>query len=601
MENFKQTQSISHRLVWTILLISIFFLVEFAGLYLSSQTFLNGLSQLYQTNQVNETLEHTKKIIGSIEENLRQKGRSVTESEASAFFNSAATQAQMLLRQAMQSSNIQSPAFQNLMSLSETSISDLIESLDQLAPENTNVSADVFIALQFSLEAREHLNKAQLELSNYGDQMFSQIYSNRFRPLIVSLALAILLVCIAMILGFRISKHLDLSLKNLLRATSAVSVGDLDVQVPILAPDELGALTDKFNKMTVNIKNSTVSRDYVESILESMLDSVLVVDKAGTILRVNQITSKTFGYDARELMGLSLRDIVPRYTPDRQLAPDNEYLGLTKDGQRFPVSISVSPLENKGQESARSVCVIRDITTLKDFEHQLKKQNVDLANANRELEAFSYSVSHDLRAPLRSVDGFSQALLEDYGEKMDEEAKNHLNRIRAAVQRMGKLIDDLLNLSRITRSQIKPAPVDLSQIVFELGHELKIEEPDRNVDFHIQDHVEAVADPALIRVVLQNLISNSWKYTSKHESANIDFGVTKKDGRDVFYVRDDGAGFDMSYAKKLFGAFQRLHTNQEFPGTGVGLATVQRIIHRHGGSIWAESALEKGTTFYFTL
>jgi PAS domain S-box-containing protein len=601
MKNFKQTESLARRLISTILLISIFFLVEFAGLYLSSQTVLKGLSQLYQANQVNENLENVKKIVSSIEDILHAPHAKIENANFLVFFNSATAQAQTLLQESLRNSNIDSPSIHELIGQAAKSLNDLTQTLAHPPQKEVAASAQNFISLQFALETREHVNKAQIELNAYVSQLFSPIYAHRFQPLIVSLVLDLGLILIVLYLGFRIFKHIDLSLQNLLKATSAVAVGDLNVKIPILAPDELGSLTDKFNKMTENLRNSTVSRDYLESILESLLDSVLVIDASGRIQRVNRVMCKTFSCDIQEVLGKPLQNFLPDYSLPKQGRDTTEAIALTQRGKHFPVLVTVSPLDFQGQTQERKVCVIRDITAMKEVEQQLKKRNTDLANANRELEAFSYSVSHDLRSPLRSVDGFSQALAEDFGSLLPEEAHGYLDRIRAAVQRMGKLIDDLLNLSRITRGQIHPATVDLSQIAHELENELKMEEPGRHVEFQIQEHIQAFADPNLIRVVLQNLLSNAWKYTSKHAEAHINFGAIVQGGRNIYFVHDDGAGFDMAYSKKLFGAFQRLHANSEFPGTGVGLATVQRIIHRHGGAIWAESEVEKGTTFYFTL
>jgi signal transduction histidine kinase len=224
-----------------------------------------------------------------------------------------------------------------------------------------------------------------------------------------------------------------------------------------------------------------------------------------------------------------------------------------------------------------------------------------LQTANQELEAFSYAVSHDLRAPLRAIDGFSRIVLEDYKDKLDDAGKDSLSRIRAASQRMGQLIDDLLQLSRHTRSEMRCAPVDLSALVRTAADELQRVDPERRGEFVIEPGLVVNADASLMRVALENLLGNAWKFTAKQAAAKIEFGRTTRDGAPAFFVRDNGAGFDMKYASKLFGAFQRLHAATEFPGTGVGLATVQRIIHRHGGRIWAESQPNHGATFYFTL
>lgn len=232
---------------------------------------------------------------------------------------------------------------------------------------------------------------------------------------------------------------------------------------------------------------------------------------------------------------------------------------------------------------------------------ELGRSNAQLEAANRELEAFCYSVSHDLRAPLRGIDGFSQALLEDYSQKLDENGRQHLQRVRAAAQRMAALIDDLLELSRITRAEIQREHIDLSEMAQAVAQELLQLDPGRKAEFAIAPNLEAEGDPRLLRAVLENLLGNGWKFTSRRACARIEFGRTQANGENPFFVRDNGAGFDPAYAQRLFGAFQRLHAATEFPGTGVGLASVQRIIHRHGGRLWAEGAVNEGATFFFTL
>ncbi|MEH2171716.1 sensor histidine kinase [Nostoc sp.] len=235
------------------------------------------------------------------------------------------------------------------------------------------------------------------------------------------------------------------------------------------------------------------------------------------------------------------------------------------------------------------------------LEQRVAERTAQLEATNKEMEAFSYSVSHDLRAPLRSIDGFSQALLEDYADKLDALGQNYLQRVRAATQRMAQLIDDLLNLSRLTRSEMRYEKVDLSALVEAIATDLHKTQPERQVEFVIMPGLVANGDAHLLRIVLENLLGNAWKFTGKHQKARIEFGLLQQNDTDVYFVRDDGTGFDMAYVEKLFGAFQRLHAMTEFEGTGIGLATVQRIIHRHGGRVWAESAVEQGATFYFTL
>ncbi len=220
---------------------------------------------------------------------------------------------------------------------------------------------------------------------------------------------------------------------------------------------------------------------------------------------------------------------------------------------------------------------------------------------NKELETFAYSVSHDLRAPLRGIDGFSQALLEDYGDKLDEQGREYLGRVRAATQRMGHLIDDMLILSRVTRSEMRRETVDLTALAGVVMAELQKTQPERQMQFVVAEGLTVNGDAVLLRAVLDNLLGNAWKFTAKQTTARIELGVTLHEGERAYYVRDDGVGFDMTYVGKLFSPFQRLHSASEFAGTGVGLATVQRIVYRHGGKVWAEGAVGRGATFYFTL
>lgn len=239
---------------------------------------------------------------------------------------------------------------------------------------------------------------------------------------------------------------------------------------------------------------------------------------------------------------------------------------------------------------------------VKNLNQGLQRAVIELTAVNKELEAFSYSVSHDLRAPLRSIDGFSQALLEDCYDLLDVTGQDYLRRIRAATQRMGQLIDDLLNLSRVTRSEMRLEDVDLSLLASRVCTELQRSQPERHVEFIILSGLRARGDVRLLEVLLENLLNNAWKFSSKHANSRIEFGAsTSESGITIYFVRDDGAGFEMEYRNKLFAPFQRLHSVHEFPGNGIGLATVQRIVHRHGGRVWAEGALEHGATFYFTL
>ncbi|TRX01160.1 PAS domain S-box protein [Candidatus Methylobacter oryzae] len=287
---------------------------------------------------------------------------------------------------------------------------------------------------------------------------------------------------------------------------------------------------------------------------------------------------------------------------------DNEEIPLvTLKGREFSASVTAAIKK----DSAGNTCfdgIIENITERKAVEQRIQQLNkalreraTVLESVNHELEAFSYSVSHDLRAPLRAVDGFSRILLDEYADRLDETGRDRLRRVRAAAQRMATLIDDMLKLSRITRSELKREDVDLSALANEVIDELRRLEPNRVVQCTVQPGISAWGDARLLRIVLDNLLGNAWKFTSQQPDAHIEFGVQARSDQTVYFVRDNGAGFDMAYAEKLFGAFQRLHDASEFPGTGIGLATAQRVIHKHGGHICAESEVGKGATFYFTL
>ncbi len=341
--------------------------------------------------------------------------------------------------------------------------------------------------------------------------------------------------------------------------------------------------------------------------------AILMLDPDGRVTSWNAGAERTKGYLADEILGqhFSLfypkEDVLrgkPAFALNTALEHgryEDEGWRVRKDGSTFWADVVLTALRDKTGQLRGFCKVTRDVTVRKQNEELLRLKNAQLETANHELDAFSYSVSHDLRAPLRGIDGFSQALLEDYGEKLDSVGQNYLQRVRLAAQNMSALIDDLLNLSRVTRSEMYRERLDLSAVVKSIAVDLQRGAPSRNVTFVITEGLTADGDSRLLRVAIENLLGNSWKYTSGHSSARIEFGFHQANGRSAFFVRDDGAGFDQRYSDRLFGAFQRLHSMTEFPGTGIGLATVQRIIHRHGGEIWAEGEVEKGATFYFTL
>lgn len=366
------------------------------------------------------------------------------------------------------------------------------------------------------------------------------------------------------------------------------------------------------------------SEERFRSLAETAPVIISITDHKGKITYANKMLLEFLGVRLEEILGSDLGErIHPEDCQARQeqlnenmgkeqdIQPKNfqtEYRIRRSNGDYRWLLGTIAPRFTGQGEFVGYIESASDITerkqTRQELERMVNERTAQLEAVNKELESFSYSVSHDLRAPLRGIDGYGQAILEDYKDKLDDKGKHYLQRMRSETQRMAQLIDDMLTLSRVTRGEIHEDNVNLSTIVKDLARELQEQDPQRNVEFKIQEGIVTEGDSRLLQAALQNLLGNAWKFTSKHPSAHIEFGVQQHqetEGKQVYFIKDDGAGFDMTYENKLFGAFQRLHGNDEFPGTGIGLATVQRIIHRHGGEIWAEGAVEQGATFYFTL
>ncbi len=365
------------------------------------------------------------------------------------------------------------------------------------------------------------------------------------------------------------------------------------------------------------------SEERFRTLIEQVREyAIFGLDPQGRVVSWNAGAERITGYRADEIIGQHFsrffsREDIASGKPKRELeiaTAEGKYQEegrrLRKDGTLYWAEVVVTALREASGNLRGFAKVTRDITGRKQAQDRIRQLNqelerrvAELAAVNQELESFSYSVSHDLRSPLRGISGFSQALLEDYADVLDDQGKDYTRRIQAATQRMTQLIDDLLNLARVTRSEMdRDAIVDLSAMVRSIAQQLASTRPDRPVEFMIENGLVTRGDVRLLRIALDNLLGNAWKFTSKRIKARIEFGRQgSEDNQAIYYVRDNGAGFDMTYAGKLFGPFQRLHSAADFPGTGIGLATVQRIIRRHGGRVWAESAVNQGTTIFFTL
>lgn len=355
-------------------------------------------------------------------------------------------------------------------------------------------------------------------------------------------------------------------------------------------------------------KRSDDARFRLAAVVDSSDDAIVTKTLGGIVTSWNPGAARIFGYTEAEMIGTPVARLIPE---DRQNEEPEilkkicagervehfETIRRRKDGTLINISATISPIRNSKGEVISASKVARDVTKLKLAQQEIAEAKEAAERYTRELDAFSSSVAHDLRAPLRRIDGFSLALLEDYQDKLDDQGREFLEFVRESATHMGKLIDDLLGLARMTRLDLRTETVDLSEVARKIIARFAEGEPTRKVEVVIADGMTVAADQGLMSAALENLLSNAWKFTRHASPARIEFGRT--DG--VFFVRDNGAGFDMAYASKLFGIFQRQHSSKEFEGTGVGLATVERIVRRHGGRIWADAAPGRGATFQFTI
>lgn len=403
-------------------------------------------------------------------------------------------------------------------------------------------------------------------------------------------------------------------------AIHAIQLGAADYLTKPIFPEDLLLKTEKaFYKLELERRHEQIQRiskqtqQWYEAIFNAAGEAIVSTDTQGKIKSMNQVAKQL-------LLGSSdnypyIQDLIAELDLSRLWTlPDKitqkEYSLLGAEGNTIPVHITVS--RGKVGDMERMIFIMRDISQQKQAELAIRRANEqlekrvadrtkDLAQKNKELQTFSYSVSHDLRAPLRAINGFSAALLEDDGDKLSDTGRAELQRIISAATRMEQLIDDLLRLSRLNEGQLNVARVKLTDLVHNIFAQHASSEPNRVVEYIVEKDVSTMADPGLINVVLENLISNAWKFTRYQTSARIEFGTTKNGSESVYFIRDNGVGFDMKYADKLFRTFSRLHASHDYEGTGIGLATVKRIIQRHQGSIWVEAQPGRGACFYFTL
>jgi PAS domain S-box-containing protein len=430
-------------------------------------------------------------------------------------------------------------------------------------------------------------------------------------------------VIVALVLANRLQKRISdpiIALANTARIVSERR--DYSVRAPKLSPDELGVLTDAFNEMLARIEQHAITGAFLSAIVESSDDAIIGKDLTGKVVSWNAGAERMFGYTAAEIVGTSIERLLAPDRPDeeRRILENAkrgethlyETVRIRKDGRSVDVSLAVSPIRDAHASIVGVSSIARDITERKRFEEQILTLNADLehrvqvrtaelTSANQELEAFTYSVAHDLRAPLRHIDAFTRILQEDFAGSFPPEAAQLLETIRRGSENMSRLINDLLNLAHVGRQELKRESTPLNPLIQEVIADLKRETEGRDIEWRIAELPTIQGDPGLLKQVFANLLANAVKYTRPRTHTNIEIGLRKMNDETVLFIRDNGVGFNMKYADKLFGVFQRLHRAEEFEGTGVGLAIVERVVKRHGGHIWAESEVDQGATFYFTL
>ncbi|MGL5925243.1 ATP-binding protein [Chroococcidiopsis sp.] len=451
--------------------------------------------------------------------------------------------------------------------------------------------------------------------------------------------LCVMALLVAVIIGIFTTRWIAKPIQRLNASAKHIANGEWDKTVEELGrSDEIGELAKSFNSMAVKLQKSfaemqdlnaalSASERQLYQFLEAVPVGIIVHDPTGKISYANQTAQHLLGKIISDATSEQLVTLYQVYRGDRPYPTEElpvmralkgetvtvDDLSLHRDGKVIHLEVRSTPIRDDRGNIVYAILAFADISDRRRAEQEIRELNqslerrvsdrtAELEAVNKELEAFSYSVSHDLRAPLRQIDGFSQILLSRYTDKLDDRGKDYLQRIHGNTKQMGELIDGLLALSRVNRSELQRTEVNLSELATEIAAKLEETQPERQIEWAIAPEIIVSGDARLLGVLLENLLNNAWKYTANQTQPRIEFSTLRQEnGQVVYFVCDNGAGFNMNYASKLFVAFGRLHSPAEFPGTGIGLATVQRIVHRHGGQIWAEGKVGKGATFYFTL
>ncbi len=459
------------------------------------------------------------------------------------------------------------------------------------------------------------------------EEAYQSVMINSALAILITIAVALLAVLVASTLA----RRLAVPLENLMETATQISEGNRELQAEVSGPTEVASLALAFNNMTSQLRQTLANLEqkvaertqqlqdtlkFQEEILSSSATGIVAYDDTGQCVLVNEATAKLVNATTKQLLAQNYHHIeswkksglyesaLEAFNQRKEI--EKEIFMTTSFGKDAWFNCRFTSFESGGRRHL--LLTVNDMTDHKRIEQEilnlnqkLRVQATNLSVANKELEAFSYSVSHDLRAPLRAINGFTNILLEDYAINLDEVGKRVCNIIRENTQRMSQLIDDLLSFSRLSRTEMQTFPIDIADLVNSVFRELTAHLDQLRIHLKIDTLPDAMGDPMLIHQVWTNLISNAIKFSAKREQPYIEIGSQSTETEVVYYIKDNGAGFDMQYAEKLFGVFQRLHSEQEFEGTGVGLAIVQRIIHRHGGRIWGEGNVDQGATFYFSL